>query len=108
MSGGLGSKLATSMTSGGGISPQQQAFANYTMGEQSIKGASDFGNSGIPVGTGETWASTVGPSFQGAKMEAQMSDADAAAMQKTLSSKFSSAGQGVGQLGGALGGKGGG
>lgn len=107
MSGGLGSKLATADTSGGGISPQQQALAQYTMGEQSVQGADQFGSS-MPVSTGETWAAGVAPMVTRAYTAARMSDADAAALQSAQSSKFNSVGQGIGQLGGSLGGKGGG
>jgi hypothetical protein len=103
MSGGTGSKLATNLTSGGGITPDQQAFAQYTMGEQSMKGASDF--SEIPVGTGETWASGVAPMVGEAYNKARMSDADAAAQQSALSSKFNQAGSNIGQLGSLAGGK---
>lgn len=107
MSGGVGSKLATANTSGGGISPQQQALAQYTMGEQSLKGASDFASSGMPVSTGETWAAGVAPMVDKAYLEARMSDADAAAMQATQSAKNNSIGQGIGSLGSSKGGGGG-
>jgi hypothetical protein len=107
MSGGVGSKLATADTSGGGISPQQQALAQYTMGQQSMQGAAEFGNSGMPVSTGETWAGGVAPMVTKAYDEARMSDADAAALQSAQSSKNNSIGQGIGSLGGAKGGGGG-
>ncbi|HEX3525153.1 MAG TPA: hypothetical protein VHT52_24075 [Stellaceae bacterium] len=109
MSGPAGNKLATSMTSGGGISPQQQAFADYTMGQQSLDAASNFSGSGtsggIPIGTGETWAAGVAPMVGRAFNEATTSDKDAAAQQSALSSKFSQAGSNVGQLGSLAGGK---
>ncbi|HEX3525159.1 MAG TPA: hypothetical protein VHT52_24105 [Stellaceae bacterium] len=105
MSGPTGNKLATNMTSGGGISPQQQALAQYTMGEQSVQGASEFAGSGMPVSTGETWAGGVAPMVTGAYTAARTSDADAAAQQSALSSKFSQAGSNVGQLGSLAGGK---
>ena len=104
---------ATNATSGGGISPQQQAYADYTGAEDAVSGASAFSSSGtqggIPIGTGETFAAGVGPAFTTAGLAAKMSDADAAALQRaqTQSNQATKGGvqSGIGLLGSAAGGK---
>ena len=91
--GGIGQKL----TSGGGITPEQQALAQYHMGQGAVKAESDFAR--IPHSTNLTQAIS-GARAGGAKEAAQMSQADTAAMTQFLNQQF---GNLTGGVGGALG-----
>ena len=91
--GGVGQKL----TAGGGITPEQQALAQYHFGQGAVKAESDF--SRIPHSTNLTQAVS-GARAGAAKEAGQMSQADAAAMTQFLNTQF---GNLTGGLGGALG-----
>jgi hypothetical protein len=98
--GGIGQKL----TSSGGITPEQQALAQYHFGQGAIKAESDF--SRIPMSTNLTQA--IGGARAGAAQEiGQMSAADAAAQAKFLNQQTGNLTQGVGAGLGSIAGKGG-
>lgn len=103
---GVGGKAATNATSGGGVTPQMQSYADFTGAEQSVQGASNF--SQIPIGTGETFAAGVGPAAMTAYTAMRQSDALAAAKQAQQASKNNStiggAQSAIGGLGSFLGG----
>jgi len=96
MSGGIGAQL----TQSGGISPFQQAFADYTFGEGTVKNAGTFSN--IPMSTNATQGQT-GVFANRALQEAEMSDQDAAAMQAFFNSQAANLTGGLGTLLGGLG-----
>jgi hypothetical protein len=99
-SGGIGQKL----TSGGGITPEQQALAQYHFGQGVIK--DDYQFAQMPHSTNLTQA--VGGSALGAAKEAgQMSIADAAAQAKFLNQQTANLTSGVGGALGSIAGKGG-
>jgi len=101
-SGGIGQKA----TSGGGISPEQQALAQYHFGQGAIKSEADFAQ--IPHSTNVTQAIS-GARAGAAKEAGQMSQADASAMSNFLNQQVGGLTSGVGSLlGGKSGGGGGG
>lgn len=92
-------------TAGGGVSPQQMAYAQYTFGENEVKNAQTF--AGTPMSTGLTQADA--GAFAGEAHDlGRMSDADAKAMSGFIDQQKQQATSGIGSLGSALGGKGGG
>jgi hypothetical protein len=97
MSGGIGAQL----TQGGGISPFQQAFADYTFGENIAKANSAYGGS-TPISTMKTQADT-GAYANKALQMGEMSDADAAAMQAFFNSQAGNLFGGLGTLLGGIG-----
>ena len=108
--GGGGGKTSTA----GGVSPEQQALAQYTYGENVIGDRQKFAQQGMGPSTNET-LSVAGSRFKEAQDLAEMSDKDFKAMQafnqqqaNSLQSVAGSAGQLLGGLGGGGGGGGGG
>lgn len=102
---GVGGSKGSKATSGGGVSPQQQAYAQYTFGQNELANSQSF--SSIPMSTGHTQADAgafAGEAFQ----LGQMSDQDAAAMTSFINNQKSQATSGIGALGSTLGGGGGG
>ena len=97
-SGGIGQKL----TSSGGISPEQQALAQYHFGQGAVKAESDF--AGIPHSTNLTQAIS-GARAGAAKEAGQMSQADTAAMTQFLNSQFGNLTSGIGSALGSITGK---
>lgn len=107
--GGKGGSKGQQATRGGGVSPQQMAYAQYTFGQNEVANAQSF--SGIPMSTGHTQADAgafAGEAFQ----LGRMSDEDAAAMTSFINQQAQQQKQGlssgIGALGSALGGGGGG
>ena len=49
-----GSKAASSKSGGGGVSPQEAALAQYTMGQQMLKNNTNFASSGTGLSTMKT------------------------------------------------------
>jgi hypothetical protein len=91
--------------SGGGITPDQQALANFNFGQNEIGNAGAFSN--MPVSTGLTQADA-GAQAARVKAMGQASNADAQAQANAINQQQAAVGQGIGGLGSALGGKGGG
>jgi hypothetical protein len=106
--GGLTS-AASKTNASGGISPEQQALAQYTFGESVIGDRQQFAGQGMGPSTSETQA-VGGSRFGEAQQAAQMSDADYQAMvaynQQQINS-LTQAASGAGSLLGGLGGGGG-
>lgn len=94
MGSALGGLIGTSATSGGGVTGPQTANAKFQGAEQAVGGAQTMSN--MPISTGSTFATAVGPGITTATQLAQQSDADAAAKQQEISS---SVGSGLGALG---------
>jgi hypothetical protein len=104
---GGGDKTSTQ----GGISPEQQALAQYTFGQNVIGDRALFGGTsgpgaGMGPSTNETQA-VAGSRFHEAEQAANMSDADFKAMQaynqqqsNALTSIAGQAGQALGSIGG--------
>lgn len=90
----LGSLIGTSATSGGGVTGPQTANAKFQGAQEAVGGAQTMSN--IPIGTGSTFATAVGPGITTATELAKQSDADAAAQQANISSTV---GGGLGALG---------
>lgn len=103
-------KLATSLissaaqgakggSSGGGISPQQAALAQYSAGQQELASNTAFANQGLGASTMGSYADA-GANMGAAMAAAGMSDANAAAQnqvnQAQLQQLASSAGFGAG------------
>lgn len=94
---------------GGGVSPQEAALAQYTMGQNILKNDSMFASSGTGVSTMKTMENA-GAELGGAKELASISDTNAAAQQQvnnSLTNLASSAGFGtqsgsMGTSGGSL------
>lgn len=107
--GGKGGSKGEQATAGGGVSPQQMAFAQYTFGENETKNAQTF--AGTPMSTGLTQADA-GAYAGEAHQLGQMSDADAKAMAQFIDQQNAQAKQGltqgIGALGSLAGGGGGG
>jgi len=96
--GGVGQKA----TAGGGISPDQQALAQYHFGQGAVKSMGDFAQ--IPHSTNETQAIS-GARAGGAKEAGQQSQADQAAMTQFLNQQTGNLTSGIGSvLGKAAGG----
>ena len=91
MSGGVGAQL----TQSGGISPEQQAFADYSFGENVVANNQKF--SSTPMSTMKTQADT-GAYANRALQEAEMSDADAAAMKAFFNAQSQTLFGGLGTL----------
>lgn len=113
MIGGGGGKGGGQDTAGTGVSPEQQALAEYTFGQGALKAESDFANEGN-IGLGPSTMTTQavsGPRFGEARQLADMSHEDAKAQaafnQQQESALEKIAGQ-AGQAFGAGGGGGGG
>lgn len=66
----------------GGVTPEQQALAEYTMGQDMVQQGSQFANTGTGMSTMATQAGAVGPAFTEAASLAQSSDANQQAMMK--------------------------
>ena len=96
-------------TAGGGVSPQQKAYAQYTFGQNEVANAQSF--SSIPMSTGVTQADA-GAYAGMAHQLGRMSDEDAKAMASFIDQQNAQAkqgvSQGIGALGSTLGGGGGG
>src|SRR5262245_42434259 len=100
----------------GGISPEQQALAQYTFGENVIGDRQKFSQAGSQMGPSTNLSLAVaGSRFGEAKQAAEMSDKDFAAMQRfneqqasALENAAGQAGQLIGGLAGGGGGGGGG
>src|SRR6516162_9094156 len=106
LTGGGGGKTSTA----GGVSPEQQALAQYTFGENVIGDRARFagrGNDGMGPSTNLTLA-TAGSRFKEAKDLAEMSDKDFKAMQAFNEQQGSALESVAGQAGQLLGGLGGG
>ena len=101
--GGGGGKTSTQ----GGISPEQQALAQYTFGENVINDRSMFARQGMGPSTNETLA-VAGSRFGEAEQAAKMSDADFKAMQAFNQQQANSLQSIAGQAGSLIGGLGGG
>lgn len=87
-------------TAGGGVSPQQMAFAQYTFGENEVKNAQTF--AGTPMSTGLTQADA--GAFAGEVHDlGSMSDKDAKAMAGFIDQQNQQAKQGITQVAGGLG-----
>ena len=105
---GLGGLL----TSGGGISPMQQALAQYTTGQDIVKTTQDFtggeraGHGGPGISTMATQA-FAGDRFAGAKQAAEASQKDAAAQAASINSQFGQLSSGLGSVLAKAGGGGG-
>lgn len=65
--------------SAGGITPQQQALADYTRGQGYVGTENQFGKAGTGMSTMDTQAES-GNEFAKAKLEGSMSDIDQTAM----------------------------
>jgi hypothetical protein len=115
ISGGLGSKAASSVLGGKGgsagspstLSPQQASLAEFTMGQNMLKNNSTFANSGTGMSTMKSYADA-GAQFGGAQQAAGLADqnaAEATAANSSLQSLASSAG--FGSTGGNFGSTGG-
>lgn len=89
--GGVGQKA----TAGGGISPDQQALAQYHFGQGAVKAESDFAP--IAHSTNETQAIS-GARAGAAKEAAQQSQADAAAQQQFINQQTGNLTSGVGSI----------
>lgn len=100
---GGGSKVSTA----GGISPEQQALAQYTFGEANIGDRQTFAQAGMGPSTSESVA-IGGHRFGEAKQAAEMSDADYKAMVAYQQQQQNSLASIAGQAGQILGGGGGG
>lgn len=85
-------------SSQGGVSPQQQAYAQYTFGQNEVANATTFGNAGMGMSTGGTQADA-GAFANQAYMLGHMSDEDAAAMMQSNQAKTQGAKSGIGSLG---------
>lgn len=97
--GGIGQKL----TASGGITPEQQALAQYHLGQGAIQ--DEFRFSQMPHSTNVTQA--IGGAQAGAAKEAgQMSRADAAAQAAFLNAQNANLTSGVGGALGSIAGKG--
>ena len=96
--GGVGQKA----TAGGGISPDQQALAQYHFGQGAVKAESDFAQ--IPHSTNLTQAVS-GARAGAAKEAGQMSQADQAAMTQFLNQQTSNLTSGIGGALGSIAGK---
>jgi hypothetical protein len=97
--------------SGGGVSPAQGEWANYTMNENMLNNASQFssgpgGQGGIPMSTGKTQADA-GARMGMALQTQQLSQEDTAALTSALNTQKSQLTSGIGSLGTLLGGLGG-
>jgi len=97
--GGVGQKA----TAGGGISPDQQALAQYHFGQGAVKAESDFAQ--IPHSTNLTQAVS-GARAGGAKEIGQQSQADQAAMQQFINQQTSNLTSGIGSTLGKISGGG--
>jgi hypothetical protein len=100
MAGGGGGKFGN--TAGGGISPDQMAYAQFVGNEQKLKNANTFGSAGTGASTMHTMADA-GAGNETALLAQQMSQADANAMQNFNNQQKASTAQGIGGLGTALG-----
>jgi hypothetical protein len=104
---------ASSKTSSqGGVSPEQQALAQYTfgqnvVGDRALYGGTQGPGAGMGPSTNAT-AAVAGSRFHEAEQLAQMSDADYKAMLQYNQNQISSLTNIAGQAGQALGGLGGG
>lgn len=82
VSNGKGSQQYPYFQSAGGVTPEQQALAQYTMGQDMVSQGSQFANAGTGMSTMATQGAGVGPAFTRAASLAQSSDANQMAMQK--------------------------
>jgi hypothetical protein len=113
ISSAAGGKGGSSSTAGG-VSPQEAALAQYTMGQSILHNNAAFAHSGTGASTMNTYANT-GPQFQAALTMAGMADQNAAAQQQVNQSQqapldqlaqsagFGSTGGNFGNTGGNLG-----
>lgn len=90
-----GSKAASSKSSGGGVSPQQAALAQYTMGQNILKNNTAFANEGLGDSTMKTM-SNAGAALGGAEQLAGISDQEAATQQSANQSNLGSLAQSAG------------
>jgi hypothetical protein len=93
-SGGGGGKGGGS----GGISPEQKALAQFTMGQQLLKQRSAFANSGLGPSTMSSYEGA-GPRLAAAQQEAQQSDANQLQQQQQQDQLLKLAQQAQGQQG---------
>lgn len=99
----MSSKGGGGKASGGGVSPQQQAFAQYTFGQNALANSQAF--SQMPMSTGQTQAT--GGAYTGEAIQlSEMSDADTAAVNQAQQATKNQKGSDIGGLGSALGGGG--
>jgi|SRR6516162_3442391 hypothetical protein len=96
---GGGGKTSTA----GGISPEQQALAQYTFGENVIGDRQRFAHEGMGPSTNETLR-IAGSRFKEAEQLAEMSDKDFRAMQAFNQNQQNSLTQLAGQVGQGVGG----
>lgn len=109
--GGGGGKGGGQDTAGQGVSPEQQALAEYTFGQGAIGAESKFANDTGNIGLGSSTMATQavsGPRFGEARQLADMSHADAKAQAAFNQQQASALEQLAGQAGQAFGGGGGG
>jgi hypothetical protein len=98
-----GGDIGGKATAGGGVSPQQQALAQYNFGQNEIQNNAQFAQ--LPLSTMKTQADT-GAFANKALQLSQMSDADAKAMAAAINQQVAGIGSAIGGLGSALGGSG--
>jgi len=67
--------------SGGGISPQQAALAQYNMGQAELANSTNFAQQGLGASTMKSYAAA-GPQFGAAMQAAGMADANAQSLQQ--------------------------
>lgn len=91
----------------GGVTPEQASLSQYTFGQRALKGASQFGSSGLGMSTNETMAGTVGPMVGQAVNLSNTSDQLTAALAEFANSQQAQAkglnSQALGNLGTFLG-----
>jgi len=96
---------------GVGLTPFQQALAQYTAGQQSLGSKQTFGGTGMGISTGETQGEA-GALAAGALQASEESQANTAALQNLINKNFNQfaggLGSALGGIGGKLGGGGGG
>ena len=96
--GGVGQKA----TAGGGISPEQQALAQFHYGQGAVKSMADF----APIGHSTNVTQAISGARAGEAKEAgQMSQADQAAMTQFLNRETGALTGGIGGALGSLAGK---
>ena len=110
LSGGSSKGAQTNPDAGGGITPQQQALAQYGYGEDLLGQANLFGTSGTGMSTMATQGAE-GAKNTEAMQEASMSDTDESAFQQMTNlanaqnqQSGSGLASGLGELAGSIGG----
>ena len=104
----MGSNIAANLANPGGVpaSGPQTAFAQYSGGQQALRGADEFSHC-MGHSTGATQAEVSGPQALTADIEGKESVANTQAIQNFVNQQAQSLTGGLGSIFGSLGGKGG-